>query len=282
MNNRYAIIIAGGKGERFWPQSRLKKPKHLLSIVGDKPILAQTLERLNGFIAQDHIFIITNKDQVDPIRELLQDLPQKNIIAEPSGRDTLPAIGLAMVLVKNQNPKACFCILPADHYIENHEAFRQTLDEAFQLAQATNNIVTLGVQPTFPATAYGYIKQGKAYTNTSVSHRVYAVDAFKEKPDRETAQQYLASKNYYWNAGCFVFSVPTLEAAFIQHKPKMKAVLDNLFSDIQANKPLNAVLESHYPELEKYLSIMPSWKRLTISSLLKPPLTGMMWGPGMH
>lgn len=250
MTNRYAIIIAGGRGERFWPQSRLKKPKHLLPIVGDKPILNQTLERLKGF-PPSHIFVITNKEQKGPIETLLKNIPKENIIAEPMGKDTLPAIGLAMLLVKNKDPHASFCILPADHYIKNHQAFRETLNAGFQLAQATPHIITLGIQPTSPSTAYGYIKRGTAFETLQTTLPVYTVDAFKEKPDLQTARQYLDSHSYYWNAGCFVFSVATLEAALSQYTPKTKSVLDALFTQMKQKHPLEPLLETYYPKLEK-------------------------------
>ncbi|MCH6256581.1 NTP transferase domain-containing protein [Puniceicoccaceae bacterium K14] len=250
MSDRYIVIMAGGKGERFWPASRLKRPKHLLPIVGDKPMLTQTVDRLGSLIPIENIFVITNSEQVEGVHEVCPNLPEANVVAEPVGRDTAAAVGLAMLLVKRQNPEATLAMLPADAFIKNSEAFQGALDVAFKAAEASANLVTIGIQPTEPATGYGYINRGEV-CDTIEGREVFKVKQFKEKPDLETAKEYLASGEYFWNAGMFVWSVAAIEGALSKYTPVLKTGLDEIESGLVAGKELKDLLEELYPTLEK-------------------------------
>ena len=152
MKKRYVVIMAGGRGERFWPQSRLARPKHLLPIVGDKPMLTQTVERLGALVPPERVLIITNSEQAEAVKEVCPMLPAENVIAEPIGRDTAAAVGLATLLVKHRDPDACFAMLPADAVIHDAEGFQRILGAAFAAAEAEDALVTIGIKPTYPAT----------------------------------------------------------------------------------------------------------------------------------
>lgn len=250
MGNRYVIIMAGGKGERFWPQSRLKRPKHLLPIVGDKPMLTQAVERLEGFIPMSQVLVITNQDQRAAVREICPMLPSENIVAEPIGRDTAAAVGLAMVLVKHRDPEASFAMLPADHVIHDRAGFQKILDAAFLAAEAEPCLVTIGIEPTFPATGFGYIQKGDETTQIE-GQTVYAVRRFVEKPDFGTAEDYLASGDYFWNGGMFVWKVETIDRAFSDLTPGLHHGLLKLSRGLEEGVSLDTLLADLYPGLEK-------------------------------
>lgn len=248
MANRYVVIMAGGRGERFWPQSRLAMPKHLLPIVGDRALLVQTIERLLPMVPAERVLIITNRQQTAAIRGLCPMLPAENIVAEPVGRDTAAAVGLALVLVRRRDPQAVFAMLPADHVIHDTVTFRADLDRAFTAAEREPLLVTLGIQPTEPATGFGYIQRGAPRAGVE---GLCDVTRFVEKPQLEVAKGYLASGDYLWNAGMFFWSVPTVAAAFAQHVPDLWADLGKIDAALQAGQVLEAVLETVYPALKK-------------------------------
>ena len=248
MANRFAVIMAGGRGERFWPQSRLAAPKHLLPIVGDQPLLVQTVERLMPLIPAERVLIITNRQQEAAIRRMCPRLPAENIVAEPVGRDTAAAVGLALVLVRRRDPQASFAMLPADHVIHDAAKFRADIETAFAAAERAPLLVTIGIQPTEPATGFGYIQRGEARADLP---GVYAVRRFVEKPTREVAEGYLRTGEYFWNAGMFFWSVPVVAAAFAQHVPDLWAGLEQLERELAAGRPLGTVLDAFYPGLKK-------------------------------
>ena len=250
MRDRYVVIMAGGRGERFWPASRLKRPKQLLPIVGETPMLAQTMERVGESIPPDHIFVITNEEQVDSVREVCPDIPVENLVGEPVGRDTAPAVALASLLVKQKDADALFCILPADHVIHDSAGFQDVLDVAFEAAEQEEVLVTIGIAPTFPSTGYGYIQTGKVAAKAQ-NLPVYEVVEFKEKPEKATAEAYLESGNYFWNAGMFVWSVRTLDHALAEHAPELSQAFQKMDEEINSGTALSSVLAKHYPALEK-------------------------------
>tara|TARA_B100000900_G_C20593108_1_gene722327 strand:- start:280 stop:1353 length:1074 start_codon:yes stop_codon:yes gene_type:complete len=250
MANRFVVIMAGGKGERFWPASRMRRPKHLLPIVGDKPMLAQTVDRLEGFIEPKNIFVITDVVQLEGVRDVCPSLPRENFVAEPVGRDTAAAVGLAMLLIKEKDPDASLAMLPADALIRDMVGFQKALDVAFLASEERPQLVTIGIRPTDPATGYGYIQKGDTigdYNGTKVSK----VIEFKEKPDLETAKVYFESGDYYWNAGMFVWSVRAISDALAQFTPKLQSGLDQIENRINGGEDLNELLAELYPELEK-------------------------------
>lgn len=224
MSERFVVIMAGGRGERFWPASRQTTPKHLLPIVGETPMLTQTVERVTGVVPRENIFVITTQAQLAGVRAACPMLPAANLVAEPMGRDTAAATGLAMLLVKQRSPHAAFAMLPADHVIHDTAEYARLLGVAFAAAEADDVLVTLGIKPTEPATGFGYVEQSGPWKNIA-GRDVMAVKRFVEKPDLATAQGYLATGRYFWNAGMFVWRVPVVEAAFRAHAPELHAGL---------------------------------------------------------
>jgi len=248
--NRYVVIMAGGRGERFWPQSRLRRPKHLLPIVGDTPMLTQTVERLGAIVPPERVLIITNQEQREAVIEVCPTLPAENVIAEPVGRDTAAAVGLATLLVKNRNPNGCFAMLPADAVIHDVIGLQSVLDSAFEAAENEDALVTVGITAAYPATGYGYIHRGEAI-GKAADRTVYAVKEFKEKPDLKTAEGYVESGQYYWNAGMFFWRVPVISEEFKLHTPSLWKALGAIDEGMERGDSLDELLTEYYPDLEK-------------------------------
>ena len=220
-NDTFAIIMAGGKGERFWPQSRTSKPKQLLNLIGKLTLIEQTVERLTPLVKNENIIVITNEDYVAPMCSLLRNIPKENIIGEPQGKDTAPCISLAAAVVssKTDNPDAVMVVLPADHVINNHKALLDVIKDCAVVAKS-GKIVTIGVNPTFPSTGYGYIKCGpKIPLETETNF--YKSEGFREKPTADKAEEFLSEGCYKWNSGMFVWTLSTIMDAFSQHAPAL-------------------------------------------------------------
>ena len=250
MNDRFVVIMAGGRGERFWPQSRLTRPKHLLPIVGDSAMLAQTVERLDGLVPIENIFVITNVEQRDAVLESCPSLLPERVIGEPVGRDTAAAVGLAALLVDHERKDAAFALLPADHVIEDASGFRSVLASSFESAEKNDFLITIGIKPDFPSTGYGYLCQGEELEEVS-GRLVSKVDRFVEKPDLETAEKYLSEGGYFWNAGMFVWRPSVILSAIEKHAPELSRGLNDLRNDWSKNDSLVDAMEKVYPELEK-------------------------------
>jgi mannose-1-phosphate guanylyltransferase len=250
MSDRFVVIMAGGRGERFWPQSREATPKHLLPIVGEKPMLAQTVDRVTGVVPRENIFVITTKAQLAGCCEACPDLPVANIVAEPMGRDTAAATGLAMLLVKQRNANGVFAMLPADHVIKDTVEYAKLLTIAFEAAESADVLVTLGIKPTAPETGFGYIQQGGPWRKIG-GRDVMTVKRFVEKPNQPTAEAYLATGEYHWNAGMFVWRVPVVEAAFSTHAPELHAGLVKLETSARSVGGWEQALAEVYPTLKK-------------------------------
>ena len=216
----YAVIMAGGRGERFWPAGRKDNPKQLLPLLGEKTMLEETVLRLFPLIAPERVMVITNLDYVDRIRELLP-IPPENIIGEPERRDTAPCVALATALIRRKDPDATMILLPADHVIRPAKLFQQTLLAAAEQAQ-NGKLATLGILPTYPATGYGYIELGDA-----VNEMFHTVKAFREKPDQPTAEQFFLSGNYRWNGGIFVWRCDVISEEFRKHAPQLSEKLEH-------------------------------------------------------
>jgi len=250
MPQQFIVIIAGGKGERFWPQSRARRPKHLLPIVGTKPMLAQTLDRVRSIVSSKNTYVITSAVQEKAVREVCSKLPKENIIAEPVGRDTAAAVALAAAVIAARDPEGVFAVLPADHIIHDAAAYQRDLKAAFAAASSAEVMVTIGIAPTEPATGFGYIQKGEKWKNFD-RRPVFKVKRFVEKPSLEVAQGYLASGDYVWNAGMFVWSVPVVFAALAAHAPELNAGLAPIRAALAKGKPLTPVLKKIYPKLVK-------------------------------
>ena len=212
-NNLYAVILAGGSGTRFWPLSRSAMPKQFLPLMGGHSLFEKTLERIKSEVKPDHIYIVGNLNLREPIaRQTARfHIPKANVLLEPSGKNTAPAIAWASFLIGQRNPDAVMAVLPSDHLIEHSQAFLKILHQAFHLA-VQNYLVTLGIAPTRPETGFGYLK-------TKRVGQVFCVEQFVEKPDRKRAQKYLKAKNFYWNSGMFVWKARVILEELEQHLP---------------------------------------------------------------
>src|SRR5262245_45763449 len=225
IKNRFVIIMAGGRGERFWPLSREKTPKQLLTLMGKRSFLQQAVDRVLPLVPAKNIFVITNEAQLPEVRKQLPKIPKQNLVAEPIGRDTCAAVTLGVALVGARSTTGVMAVLPADHVIPEEKKFQQVLNDGFDLASRGRAIVTIGIKPTEPATGYGYIRVGeqlpppsgvKAYK--TVFHRA---EQFIEKPSYEMALNYLQSGQYRWNAGMFIWSFVTVTEGLQKHQPEM-------------------------------------------------------------
>ncbi|HRE84030.1 MAG TPA: sugar phosphate nucleotidyltransferase [Opitutaceae bacterium] len=250
MAQNFVVIIAGGKGERFWPQSRAHRPKHLLPIVGTTPLLAQTLSRVRPLAPVKNTFVITSAAQEKGVRACCPQLPPENIVVEPVGRDTAAAVALATLLVEARDPRGVFAVLPADHVIHDRKRYVADLKAAFAAAAADKVLVTLGIPPTEPSTGFGYIERGSKWKAFG-RKPLYRVKRFVEKPSADVAGVYVRSGDYVWNAGMFVWSVPTVSSALAQHAPELVKALSPVRAALQGNQALPAVLKKVYPKLPK-------------------------------
>jgi len=222
----YAIIMAGGSGTRFWPKSRRGRPKQLLHLAGESTMLQQTVARIEPLVAPDRILIITGADQAAATRAQLPDLPAENVIAEPAPRDTAPCVGLAAGIVAHRDPAGTMIVMPADHVIEPAQAFHATVQAAVSIVEDDPSaLVTFGIKPTRPETGYGYIERGELL-ETRNGIPVYRVVQFREKPDRATAQGFLAAGRFAWNAGIFLWRARTILEAMRAHRPQLAAALE--------------------------------------------------------
>lgn len=210
----WAVIMAGGYGERFWPMSRRKRPKQLLPIVGDKTMIQQTVDRLRPLIANARIVVVTNREQAPLVRK---QLPwAKHVIAEPLGRNTAPCIALATAMIARLDPNAVIAVVPADSWIGDEKKYRRVVGESLALAAQREVLITIGIQPTSPHTGYGYVQVGAL-----LQGRFFNAKRFVEKPDLARAEKFLATGEYRWNAGMFVWSARAIQRAFEKLQPEM-------------------------------------------------------------
>jgi mannose-1-phosphate guanylyltransferase len=245
----YALILAGGSGERFWPLSRRARPKQLLRLVSTETLLEETLGRLEGFIPRQRILILTNTEQESAVRKLLGNFPKENIVAEPAKRDTAAAVALGTGWVAARDHAAIMLVLPADHVIANRIAFQETLGLAADAAEETSELVTIGIKPTWACPGFGYIEQGKPIRlrNHSDNDAIHRVLRFREKPNLDLAESFLRKGNFRWNAGMFVWSVPTVLREFNRHAPE----LANFISQIRAPQNFEKALRERFSKLPR-------------------------------
>ncbi len=244
----YAVIMAGGKGTRFWPRSRQKRPKQLLNIVGRRSMLQQTVARISSLLPLENIIVMAGEDHGEGVRSQLKELPDENIILEPVGRNTAACIGLAALLVQHRDSSAVMVVLPADHLITDENLFLSTLRTAAAMARQQPALVTLGIRPTSPETGYGYIEAGDQ-VDTMQKHSFYRVTSFHEKPDLEQAKEYLEKGNFFWNSGMFVWQAETILEALRSHLPGLYTDLHKLKPFLGTDK-LDREITRVYPDLE--------------------------------
>lgn len=264
MEKAYAIILAGGNGERFWPLSTTERPKQFVDVFGGKPLIRHAFDRLEGLIPVENVLVITAERLVAQTRRALPMLPAGNIIGEPCRRDTAAAVAVAVGLVRRRGgANAVGCILTADHVMEPAAAFRRTLCAAIGAAAKTNAIVTLGIAPTRPETGFGYIEVGEPVeTGTRVAFR--RVRRFVEKPNLQAARRYLRTRRFYWNSGMFIWSAATMEAAYRQHAPDLAVLIDR----VAGARSVPSALRRTYPGLRAIsvdFAVMEKAKRILVA-----------------
>ncbi|MGL5963588.1 MAG: mannose-1-phosphate guanylyltransferase [Fusobacteriaceae bacterium] len=251
-----ALIMAGGSGERFWPLSTPTKPKQLLSLFSDKSMIRETVDRILPIISADKIFIATNILQAEEIKKELPDIPEENIIIEPAFKDTAAAIGYTSIIIeerfRNSGEKIEVVVLASDHLIKDDANFRDVVLKAAKEAHQNSSIVTLGIKPEAPETGYGYIEVNNS--DSLVLDSIYKVRRFREKPNKETAEQYMSSGKYLWNSGMFIFSTETIFKNFEVLMPEHSEVFDKIrkkvvegFTGIE----LSNAVKSYFQDFEK-------------------------------
>lgn len=243
-NNFYPVILAGGRGTRFWPLSRRKHAKQLLALDGKQTMIQQTVTRLLPLAPAKKFWIITNDNLRLEIAKQLPKLPKKQILAEPVGRNTAPAIGLGAFLLLRENPDAVIGMFPSDHVIADEKRYRETIERAAEIASAGPNIVVLGIRPNRSETGYGYIEAGALFQGEALHVR-----RFTEKPNAETAAEFVAAGNYFWNSGMFLWSARTLAGALQEHLPKTAPLLEEIAASFGTAK-FAATFRKLYPKCE--------------------------------
>jgi mannose-1-phosphate guanylyltransferase len=217
----FAVIMAGGKGARFWPRSREKMPKHLLDILSERTMIRETIDRIRPLVPAERTLIVTGKSHAAELIRQLPEIPPENILIEPVGRNTAPCIGLAALHILKRVPDAVMLVLPSDHRIGDEAAFLRIMQAAAGTALQGDPLVTIGIQPTGPETGYGYIEQGEHFS-TSGADEIYRVRSIREKPPREQAERFLAQGGFSWNSGMFVWKASTIIEAIGQFLPDLQ------------------------------------------------------------
>ena len=243
-SNFYPVILAGGRGTRFWPLSRKRRAKQLLALDGKQTMIQQTVARLLPLAPAKQFWVITNDDLRPAIMRQLPKLPKPQVVAEPVGRNTAPAIGLAAFLLLRDDPDAVIGMFPSDHVVGDERRYRETLERGIELAAAGANIVVLGVRPNRAETGYGYIEAGGLFQGEALNVR-----RFTEKPNAETAAEFLAAGNYFWNSGMFLWSARTLADALHEHLPKTAPILEEIAAAFGTSKFANT-FRKLYPKCE--------------------------------
>lgn len=229
LSHAYAVIMAGGGGTRLWPLSRREKPKQLLPLIGQETLFQSTVKRLEGLFPPERIFVVTVEEQAQEMKEQAPELPDENYLIEPAPRGTASVVGLAAMVLQKRDPHASMAILPSDHFIRNVDLFHYLLKAAFEVAE-NNYLVTLGITPTMPSTAYGYIQSGTGLAG-EYKYPVYKVKSFKEKPNEAAAQQLLRSGDHSWNSGMFVWRADAILGEIQRQMPGLMKSLDTIRAD---------------------------------------------------
>ncbi len=253
-HDRFVIIMAGGRGERFWPVSRERTPKQLVTLLGNRSLLQQAVNRVLPLVPLKNIYIITNAVQAPQVRRQLPKLPRQNVVAEPIGRDTCAAVTLGAAIVGQRSTSAVMAVLPADHVIPEEKKFQQVLADSFDLAGRGQIIVTIGIKPTEPATGFGYIRLGNTLPPPQgvkpFKTTFFKAEQFVEKPNFDRALEYVNSGQYRWNAGMFLWSFVTITQGLEKHQPELAAACQRWFK-VAGTPKLGPLLAKEYPGLKK-------------------------------
>lgn len=249
-DRNHVVIMAGGIGSRFWPMSTENRPKQFIDILGvGRSLLQLTYDRFKGLCPAENIWVVTNKKYSAMVREQLPDVPAENILLEPCRRNTAPCIAYVSWRIKAKDPKANVVVTPSDHFVADVDEFRRLVLANLKFTAETDAIVTFGIEPTRPETGYGYI-QADLSTASPRNKEIYRIDSFREKPDLETAKEFITHKNYFWNAGIFVWSVSTIVNAFRVYSPAISKIFESLLP-IYGTEEEQKMIDLRYPECEK-------------------------------
>ena len=247
--DNHLVIMAGGVGSRFWPMSTTDRPKQFIDVLGvGKSLLQLTVERFDSICQPENVWVVTNKKYADMVHEQLPDMPITNILCEPCRRNTAPCIAYVSWRIKSKNPKANIVVSPSDHVVMDVPEFRRVVKDCLKFTSDSDAIVTLGMKPTRPETGYGYI-QADLSANSLRNKSIFRVDSFREKPDLDTAKQYIAKNNYFWNAGIFIWNVSTIVNAFRIYQPQMAKIFETLMP-VYGTQSEQAEIDRMFPECE--------------------------------
>ena len=250
-NHHYIVIMAGGSGTRLWPLSRKSRPKQFQSFVSEKTMIEETYDRVKSLVPEGHIFVSTTEQYRTLVLEKIPELKEECIIVEPEARNTAPAIALVATTLRILDPEAIIATIASDHAIDNPDEFRATISAALSTIDLhPDKLVTIGINPTKPDTGLGYIQMGQEFGNVA-GKRIFEVDAFKEKPDLATAEQYLASWDYLWNAGYFIFSATTFATWTEVYAPALHAVMAEITEAIAEGNLDESTLAEIYGKAER-------------------------------
>lgn len=241
----YGVVLAGGRGERFWPLSTRETPKQLLKLTSDKIMLEETIDRLDGYIPTERILIVTGADLEKKILSSIKSLSRDNLLLEPQGKNTCLALAFAAIHIKKLDPDAVMIVLSSDHLIEPREQIIRIIDSASRLAAREKKLITIGIIPTRAETGYGYIEMGSDYTSIN-NISFYEVSKFKEKPERPKAQEYYLDRKHLWNSGMFVWSVEAFLEALAKYMPDMYSCLMDYTNEIESadsNEPIKCLYQ---------------------------------------
>ena len=245
--DNHIVIMAGGIGSRFWPMSTPECPKQFIDVMGcGRTLIQLTADRFDGVCPRENVWVVTSEKYIDIVREQLPEIPESNILAEPCARNTAPCIAYACWKIKKKHPSANVVVTPSDALVIDTGEFRRVVEKALRFTDNSSAIVTLGIKPTRPETGYGYIAAGD---QIMTDKEIFTVDAFKEKPDRETADRYLAEGNYFWNAGIFVWNVRTITSVMRVYAPGIAQIFDRIFPDFYTEKE-NETIKKLFPTCE--------------------------------
>ena len=247
--HRYCVIMCGGIGSRFWPYSRAERPKQFIDFFGTgRSLLQMSYDRIKGIVPDENILVVTNEVYAPQVLEHLPGLKKEQMLLEPARRNTAPCIAYVSWKIKSQDPKANIVVSPSDHIVTNTEEFRRVIKSCLNFTSESDAIVTLGMKPTRPETGYGYIQAD--LSNSSLRNKeIFRVYSFREKPDLETAKQYISKNNYYWNAGIFIWNVSTIVNAFRIYQPTISKIFEGMLPLYGTDKEQQAI-DERFPECE--------------------------------
>ena len=238
----YGLILAGGRGSRLYPLSRIKQPKQFLKIINDKSFLVNTVDRVRSLVDKENIYVVTNEEYINKIKDELKDIRDSNIFSEPSNKETATCIGLSAVKLLKKDVDAVMIVLPSDHYIENEKSYVDALKQAVELANRRRGIVTLGINPSRPETGYGYIQMGERVTGDIPT---YKVTRFTEKPNVEVAKDFIMKESYLWNSGMFVFRADVILREIQKYIPNMHKALMEIYKSIDTENESEVIKEQY-------------------------------------